>query len=124
MLDAVDGFLEGLFTIVPYLAIIIFGLIACVLLLFCLFGLTVERGSTFQKLEGLGLSVITICCCYWFFVWVGDMGPSEEGYSHVGPTLAFGITALVWFLPFILRSCLVPFFVSAFVYFGIVLFGV
>jgi len=123
MLEVLDSFLEGLFTVGPYIVIIVLGLLSCLLGLFSLLGLLIEKGSTFQKLEGLGLAVMTVCCCYWFFVWAGDMGPSQEGFSHVGPCLSFGIAAIVWFIPFILRGCCIPLFVSGFIYVGIAVYG-
>jgi len=124
MLDVLDGLLENVFTILPYFIIVVAGLLSCALFLFASVGLLVEKGETFQKIEAVGLSVITVCCCYWFFIYLGDMGESQEGFAHVGPCLAFLIAAIVWFIPHILKSCCIPFFLSGIVYLGIAIFGV
>jgi len=124
MLEVLDGLLENVFTILPYLIVIVAGLLSCLLFLFAFIGLLVEKGATFQKLEALGLSAITVCCCYWFFVYLGDMGESQEGFAHVGPCLAFLIATIVWFIPFILKGCFIPFFLSGIVYIGIAIYGV
>ena len=122
MLDSLDHLLENLFAYGIPALVILAGFLASLLCLFALFGLT-QPGDKFQKLEAIGISVITICCCIWFFKWKGEMLPDQEGYSHVGPTVAFFITSVVWFIPIILRNCFIPFIVSGIVYVGIAIFG-
>ena len=123
MLNVLDQLLENLFAYGIPLIVILAGIAACALCLFAFIGLFAEPEERFQKLEAIGLSLMTICCCIWFFKWKGGMEPDQEGYSHVGPTVAFFITTAVWFIPIILRKFFVPLIVSGIVYLGIAIFG-
>jgi hypothetical protein len=79
-----------------------------------------------QKLEITGWALYNFCACYWFFGWLsfGLSKPDPPGYSHASAVISLLFFTITIGIPYLAKKLFIPFFITGFVYLGILIFGV